>query len=380
MLHIEPASRWPLSFYHTLQEYHDFDFKDFFSQVQALDILRALEKEKLSPFDFLVLLSPKAMPHLETMAQRAHQLTVQYFGRTIQLFIPLYISNHCTNECSYCGFNRRHDVERRKLSLAQIEAEAEAIAATGMQHILLLTGEARHITPLSYLEDAVQLLKTYFASVSIEMFPMQTEEYRRLRLAGVDGLTLYQEVYNRQRYGMLHIAGKKTDYRYRLEAPERGARAGFRMVNIGPLVGLGDVRQEVFFCGLHAKYLEDRYLQTEISLSLPRFNPAEGNYQPEYEADDATYVQFITALRCFLPRTGITVSTRETAFFRDHLIPLGATRFSAGSCTSVGGYAASQAGDTPQFEITDQRSVDQVVQAIVARGYQPIYKDWDLIQ
>lgn len=369
-----------MSFYRVIEAYQGFDFHGFFEKVHENDILRALEKEKLGPHDFLTLLSPKAMPYLEAIAQKAHQLTVQYFGRTIQLFIPLYISNYCTNECIYCGFNRRNDIERRKLSLEQIETEARAIAATGMQHLLLLTGEAPQATPMDYLEEAVRLLKKYFASVSIEMFPMQEEEYVRLKTAGVDGLTIYQEVYDRQRYGLLHTAGKKTDYRFRLDAPERGARAGFRMVNVGALVGLGDVRQEAFFSGLHAKYLEDKYLETEISLSLPRFNPAEGNYTPEYEADDATYVQFIIALRCFLPRTAITVSTRETAEFRDHLIRLGATRFSAGSCTGVGGYAQNISDDTPQFEITDQRSVRQVVQSIKELGYQPVYKDWDLIQ
>lgn len=368
-----------MSFYRIIEDYQGFDFDSFFSRVHEDDIVRALRKEKLSPLDFLVLLSPKALGHLEAMAQKAHQLTVQNFGRTIQLFIPLYISNHCVNECLYCGFSRRNRIERRKLSLAQIEVEARAIAATGLQHLLLLTGEARQVTPLAYLEDAVRLLKQHFASVSIEMFPMQADEYGRLKAAGVDGLTLYQEVYDRQRYDLLHIAGKKTDYHFRLDGPERGARAGFRMVNIGALVGLGEVRQEAFFSGLHAKYLEDNFLQTEISLSLPRFNPAEGDYAPEYAADDRTYVQFITALRCFLPRTGITVSTRETADFRDHLIRLGATRFSAGSCTGVGGYAQADACGTPQFEITDQRSVAQVVQAIKDKGYQPVYKDWDRI-
>lgn len=369
-----------MSFYSTIETYQGFDFDAFFNDVRHTDIARVLEKEKLSPHDFLVLLSPRARDHLEAMARKAHQLTVQYFGRTIQLFIPLYISNYCSNECLYCGFNRRNRIERQKLSLTQIEAEARSIAATGMQHLLLLTGEAREVTPLAYLEDAVGLLKTYFASVAIEMFPMEEDEYGRLKAAGVDGLTLYQEVYDRQRYDMLHTAGKKTDYRLRLDAPERGARAGFRMVNIGALVGLGEVRQEAFFSGLHAKYLEDNYLQTEISLSLPRFNPAEGDYAPEYAADDATYVQFVTALRCFLPRAGITVSTRETAAFRDHLIRLGVTRFSAGSCTGVGGYAQTDSAGTPQFEITDQRSVGQVVQAIKAHGYQPVYKDWDMIQ
>ena len=368
-----------MSFYPTTETYSDVNYKDFFDRVRPHDIERTLTQRKLSAQDFLVLLSPLAADYLEPMAQKAHRLTVQYFGRTIQLFIPLYISNYCTNDCVYCGFNRCHDIERRKLSLEQIESEAKAIADTGMRHLLLLTGEARPETPLDYLEKSVRVLKKYFASVAIEMFPMQEDEYRRLKKAGVDGLTLYQEVYDQNRYALLHTAGKKTDYRYRLDAPERGARAGFRMINIGPLLGLNETRSEVFLSGLHARYLADKYLETEISVSLPRLNPAEGDYVAEYTADDKQFVQFITALRCFLPRAGITVSTRETAALRDHLIHLGATRYSAGSCTGVGGYADKPVDDTPQFEITDQRSVSQVVAAIKNLGYQPVYKDWDRI-
>jgi 2-iminoacetate synthase len=187
-------------------------------------------------------------------------------------------------------------------------------------------------------------------------------------------------VYDRQLYAKLHKAGPKTDYRYRLDAPDRGAQAGFRSVNIGALLGLGEIRQEVFFSGLHAGYLEKRYLDTEIGISLPRMNPAEGNYTPDHCADDKTFVQMLTALRCFLPRSGIAISTRENAVFRDHLMPLGVTRYSAGSCTGVGGYADADPGATPQFEITDQRSVPQVVRAIKDCGYQPVYKDWDWIQ
>jgi 2-iminoacetate synthase len=368
-----------MSFYNEMERYKEFDFQSFFDRITPERVEAALIKEKLSEKDFLALLSPAAAGYLEAMARKAHNLTRQYFGRTIQLFIPLYISNFCANECVYCGFHRANNISRKKLSLAEIEDEAKAIAATGMRHLLLLTGEAPGVTPMDYLEDAVRLLKKYFASVSIEIMPLDEGDYHRLRMAGVDGLTLYQETYDQGRYALVHKAGRKTDYRYRLEAPERGARAGFRMVNIGPLLGLGEVRSEVFFCGLHAKYLDDTFLQTEIALSLPRMNPAEGNYQPEFSADDQAFVQFMTALRCFLPRAGITVSTRESAAFRDNLIRLGATRFSAGSCTGVGGYGKRQETGTPQFEITDERSVEEVVRAIRDAGYQPVYKDWDAI-
>lgn len=368
-----------MSFYDIIENYTDFDFDRFFEQVTAEQVVRVLGREKLGELDLLTLLSPKAAAFLEPMAQRARRLTVQYFGRTIQLFIPLYISNYCSNQCVYCGFNCANAIDRRKLTLEEIEVEARAIAATGMQHLLLLTGEARQVTPMAYIEEAVRLLKRYFASVSIEVFPMDEDEYRRLKQAGVDGLTLYQETYDRPLYAQVHPAGLKKHYRYRLEAPERGARAGFRAVNIGPLVGLGETRREVFFCGLHARYIDDHFLDTEVGMSLPRFNPAEGDYTPQYPADDRLFVQFLLALRLFMPRATLTISTRERAELRDRLIHLGVTRFSAGSCTGVGGYAAPDSGNTAQFEVSDRRSVHQVARAIMDQGYQPVYKDWDNI-
>ncbi|MDA8137902.1 MAG: 2-iminoacetate synthase ThiH [Desulfobacteraceae bacterium] len=360
-----------------IEQYKDFDFDGFFERVTAGEIESILAKKKLEPLDFLRLLSPRAASFLEPMARKAQQLTVQYFGRTIQLFIPLYISNYCGNQCAYCGFNRAHAIGRAKLSLEEIEAEAQAIRSTGMRHVLLLTGEAPEITPMAYIESGVRLLKQYFASVAIEMFPMEEEAYRRLKAAGVDGLTLYQETYDQKIYGEVHLAGPKRDYRFRLDAPERGARAGFRAINIGPLIGLGEKRREVFFAGLHARYLDDRYLATEVGLSLPRFNPAEGDFQPPCPATDREFVQYLLALRLFMPRAALTVSTRERAQFRDRLMALGVTRLSAGSCTGVGGYARPGLRNAPQFEIADTRSVAQVAQAVSAQGYQPIYKDWD---
>lgn len=366
-----------MSFYNIIEQYENFDFDGFTECVTATDIEKVLAKEKLEPLDFLALLSPRAANFLEPMARKAQALTVQYFGRTIQLFIPLYIANYCGNQCAYCGFNRAHAIERSKLTLEEIEAEARAIRSTGMQHILVLTGEAPEVTPLDYIEAAVHLLKRHFASVAIEMFPMEENDYRRLKAAGVDGLTLYQETYDRQVYRKVHLAGPKRDYRYRLDAPERGASAGFRAINIGPLLGLGEKRREIFFCGLHARYIDDHWLSTEVGLSLPRFNPAEGDFHPPYPATDREFVQYLLALRLFMPRAALTVSTRERADFRDRLIPLGITRLSAGSCTGVGGYARPSRRKTPQFEISDTRGVEEVARAVAAQSYQPVYKDWD---
>lgn len=366
-------------FYDLMLQYKDFNFDDFFEKLTENDVKNVLAKDSLQPIDFLALLSPTAGNFLEEMAVKAHRMTVQFFGKTIQIFTPLYISNFCSNQCIYCGFSKRNHILRRTLSLDEIETEAHAIAKTGMQHILLLTGEDRLATPIDYLIDAVHLLKKYFASVAIEIFPLEEREYQQLQQAGVDGLTLFQEVYDEDTYRRVHLAGKKKDYHFRLEGPERGAKAGFRVVNIGALLGLGEKRSEFFFTGLHGAYLENRFLDTEVAVSLPRFNPAECDYTPDYPVDDRTFVQFLMALRLFLPRAGITISTRENATMRDHLLQLGATRFSAGVCTSVGGYAQHGNSDTPQFEITDERSVEEVAKAITAKGYQPVFKDWDNI-
>ncbi|MDP3478272.1 MAG: 2-iminoacetate synthase ThiH, partial [Desulfoprunum sp.] len=316
-----------MSLYQIIDQYRGFNFPQFFEHVTDTAVMRSLAKEKPGVIDFLNLLSPRAAGHLESMAQKAHQLTVQYFGRTIQFFIPLYISNHCANQCAYCGFNHKNNILRRKLSLGEIELEAQAIARTGMQHVLFLTGEAPHHTPMEYLIEAAECLKRHFASVAIEVYPLETDEYRRLQQAGVDGMTLFQETYNEEVYRRVHRAGKKMDYHWRLNAPERAAQGGMRVVNLGPLLGLAEPRSEIFFTGLHARYLDDKYLEAEVAVSLPRFNAAEGDFLPDYLVDDRTFVQFMTALRIFLPRAGLTISTRENATFRDRIMALGATRY-----------------------------------------------------
>ena len=383
-----------MSFQEVLSEYQDFDFASFFAGVTDADVQRSLDRASPNAIDFLTLLSPRAADHLEALARRAQQLTVQYFGRTIQMFIPLYLSNHCNNRCTYCGFNVRNAIARRALSFAEIEREAAAIARTGMQHVLILTGEDRRITPPDYLADAAAVLRRHFASVSIEVYPLHTEEYAQLKVAGVDGMTVFQETYDPVLYKTVHLGGNKRDFGWRLDAPERAAQAGLRTVNIGALLGLAEPRSEMFRTGLHARYLEDRYLQSEVAVSFPRINAAEGDFTAVHAVDDRLFVQMITALRIFLPRAGITLSTRERAALRDRLLPLGVTRLSAGVSTRVGGYASlevpsgasvsasviapsSTAQNTPQFEITDTRSVAEVTAAIVAQRYQPVFKDWE---
>jgi len=368
-----------VSFLEHIEQFSSFDFKRYFQSVTPDQVEKSLGKEHLDDRDLLNLLSRQAQPFLEQMARKASRLTHQYFGRTIGMYAPMYIADYCTNYCTYCGFSAAVDFKRTKLSLTEIEQEAAAISRSGIRHILVLTGEAPAKTPMSYLLGAVEILKKYFSSVALEIFPMDEEEYRLLNQAGADSLTVYQEVYDQDIYREVHPKGRKADYGYRLLTPERGARAGFRALNIGTLFGLGEPQSEAFFAALHAKYLEHEFPEVEISLSLPRMTKAKGGIKPKNILDDRGFVQCMLAWRLFMPRLGLTVSTRESADFRDRLLHLGATRFSAGSKTDVGGYASQHNDATPQFEITDQRSVDEVAAMIRKSGYQPVFKDWEIV-
>ncbi len=365
-----------ISFYDIYEKTKNLNFDSYWNALTGNDISRILAKNRLDERDFLALLSPKASSYLEEMAQRAHRLTIQHFGRTVLLFTPLYLSNFCSNHCVYCSFSARHHLLRKKLTLPQVEEEAKSIAATGLKHILILTGESTKHSPVSYIEACVQVLKKYFDSISIEIYPLTTEEYGRLVRAGVDGLTIFQEVYNQETYSQLHPRGPKRNYRFRLDAPERGCQARMRSVNIGALLGLEHWRKEAFFTGLHAGYLQNKYLDTEISVSIPRIRPNIGGFSPKYNVQDRDLVQIILALRLFMPRAGITLSTRERLELRDNLVKLGVTKMSAGVSTEVGGHSEESSG-TGQFEISDERSVLQVKQALLNMGYQPVLKDWE---
>ncbi|PID39259.1 MAG: 2-iminoacetate synthase ThiH [Proteobacteria bacterium] len=342
------------------------------------DVRRTLGKRSLSWEDYLILLSPSAQPHLEQMARKAHHLTISQFGRTMVLFTPLYLSSFCANSCLYCGFNRDNRIARRQLTLEEVEIEAKAIADTGLKHILILTGDAPNKAGVDYVEACCAVLKRYFPAIGIEIYALTQPEYRRLIDAGVDSLTLYQETYNQSLYAHLHPRGPKRNYRFRLDAPEAACRAGMRAVSIGALLGLDDWRRDAFFTGLHASYLQDRYPDTEIGVALPRMRPHAGGYQPEHSVSDHQIVQIMTALRLFMPRVGITISTRESAEFRDHLLPLGVTRMSAGSCTAVGGHT-DDGENIGQFDISDERSVPEMAAMLRRAGWQPVYKDWQFL-
>ena len=327
------------------------------------------------------LLSPMAAPDLEAPAKKAHELTLRYFGRTIQLYTPLYLSNYCENACVYCGFNSANAVERKKLTLEEVEREAKIIAESGLKHILMLTGESRAMSPLSYIKDCVKVLKRYFSSLSIEAYPLDEDGYAELVREGVDGLTIYQETYDEITYGKVHPSGPKRDFKYRFDAPQRGAKAGMRSVNIGVLLGLNDWRKDIFLTGRHAKYLQDEYPDIEIGVSIPRIRPQIAGFKAPYKVSDKDLAQIIIALRLFLPRSGITISTRESPSMRENLLSLGITRMSAGSSTSVGGRLAEKPERSllPQFEISDSRSVAEIKSMLEQKGYQPILKDWEKI-
>jgi 2-iminoacetate synthase len=366
-----------MSFYKEYQKFSAKELNQFINNVTSQMVQRALEKDRLSQEEFLALLSPAAGNYLEQMAQKAHQMTVQQFGKVILLYTPMYLADYCVNQCVYCSFNVHNPIPRSKLSPVEVEAGAKEIAKTELKHILILTGESRKHTPVSYIKECAQILRKYFSSVSIEIYPLLEEEYRELVAAGVDGLTIYQEDYQEEVYNKVNGKGPKKNYLFRLDAPERGCRAGMRTVNIGALLGLADWRTEAIFSGLHARYLQDKYLESEIGISVPRIRPHLGEFQPANLVEDKSFVQILLALRIFLPRAGIALSTRENALFRDHLVYLGVTKMSAGSTTVVGGHSKEEGSG--QFAICDERTVEQVKDMIYRQGYQPIFKDWEAI-
>ena len=364
-------------FYKKLEQYKDFDYDDFFNSLTPDKIEDAINSKNPSELEYLSLLSPSAEKYLEALAQRAQHTTIKQFGKTIQLYTPMYLSNYCTNQCVYCGFKGENKIKRKQLSPDEVEEEAVEIAKTGLRHILILTGSARNKATPDYILEAVTIIKKHFTSISIEMYPMEEDEYRKLFEAGVDGLTIYQETYDEELYQTLHPSGPKRDYHYRLSTADRASKAGFRRISIGPLLGLKDWREDVFLASLHCAYLQKTHPHAEISLSLPRIQRHEGHYTPAVNVSDKEMVQIITAFRLFMPRCSINVSTREKQSFRDNIIPLGITNMSAGTTTAVGGHTANN--ETKQFEIADTRSVSEIKELIYSKGYQPVLKDWQYL-
>ena len=369
-------------------------------------VRESLARSKLSLADFANLISPAATEVLEHMGRRAHVMTQQRFGKVIRLFAPLYLSNECINNCAYCGFSRDNPILRVTLSLDEVRQEARALKAEGFRNILLVAGEHPKFVSNSYLRDCVAALHAEIPGVSLEVGPMETEDYRPLVAAGAEGLVVYQETYDRKVYAIVHTAGPKRNFDWRLETPERAYAAGFRRLGISPLYGLADWRGEAICVAAHADYLLRNCWKAAVTISLPRLRPCAGEFQPLAHMADRDLAQLVCALRLMFPDAGLVLSTRESAKLRDGLIPLGITLMSAGSHTEPGGYTgagreklhqtvrgrivelASGASEwapephratnaTGQFDIADERSAQEVADLIRKLGYEPVWKDWD---
>ncbi len=325
--------------------------------------------------DLPTLLSEAANRELELLALRAAKDTRRHFGNVIFIFTPLYISNYCENACPYCSFAAHHRISRKHLEMDQIEEECARIAESGIRHILVLTGESRHKAPVSYLAESIQVIARHFSSIGIEVYPLEADEYEKLVDSGVDSLTIYQETYNESLYRRLHAGGPKADFAFRLAAPDRACGRRMRAVTIGALLGLDSVYQEAMALATHLEHLQSAYPDTELGISFPRIRPLSGSFEPPYPVDDRMLAQLICAFRIIFPTVGITLSTRENQNFRNGALPLGVTKMSAGVSTAVG--AHSNDPSTTQFEIADTRSVAQMQQDLLNKGFQPVMHDWN---
>ncbi len=353
------------------------------SAYTAKDVRAALEHENCSVEDFKALLSPAAEPFLEEMAQKASRETSKHFGNTVYLFTPLYIANYCENYCVYCGFNCYNNIKRMKLSAEQMEKEMKIIAESGMEEILILTGESRGQSDVEYIGEACKLARKYFRMVGLEIYPVNTDEYRYLHKCGADYVTVFQETYDSDKYETLHLAGHKRVWPYRFEAQERALAAGMRGVAFSALLGLSDFRKDALASALHVYFLQRKYPHAEMSLSCPRLRPIINNDKINpLDVHEKQLCQIICAYRIFLPFVGITVSSRESEAFRNGIVKIAATKVSAGVSTGIGdheskyeGKEAANTGDE-QFEINDGRSFEKMYSDIENEGLQPVLNDY----
>jgi 2-iminoacetate synthase len=341
------------------------------------DVNHALNKTTRRDLeDFKALISPAAIGCLEQMAQLSHRLTQKRFGKTIQMYVPLYLSNECQNICTYCGFSFDNKIKRKTLTDAEILAEAAAIKALGYDHILLVTGEANQTVGVPYLKNAIKLLRPLFSLISIEVQPLDQSEYEELIAEGLNTVLVYQETYHKEDYKLHHPKGKKSNFNYRLETPDRLGSSAIHKMGLGTLIGLEDWRTDSFFAALHLTYLEKKYWQTKYSISFPRMRPAEGIIEPKVVMTDKELVQLICAYRIFNEEVELSISTRENENFRNNIIKLGITSMSAGSKTNPGGYAVEKES-LEQFEISDERTPQEIKKLIKSQGYEAVWKDWD---
>lgn len=340
------------------------------------NVLEALNKKGNRTLeDFKALISPAAFPHLEKMAQLSQNITQKRFGKTIQLYIPLYLSNECTNGCKYCGFSHSNKIKRKTLSEEEILQELQSIKSLGFEHILLVTGEHKNKTGFNYIKKAVKLARDHFSLVSLEIQPLDYSEYLELTKFGLNTVYIYQETYHEKNYPDYHPTGKKSKFKYRLETPDRLGKSGIHKIGLGTLIGLEDWRTEAVILARHLQYLEKKYWRTKYSISFPRLRPHQGSFTPNYPVNESELVQLITAYRLFNENVELSLSTRESAKFRNHAMKLGITTMSAGSKTEPGGYAKSSK-ELEQFNVNDDRSPFEVCQMIQQNGYESVWKDW----
>ncbi|MDR0743534.1 MAG: 2-iminoacetate synthase ThiH [Tannerella sp.] len=346
----------------------------------AGEVEQALNKRRLLTVDdFMALISPAAEPYLERMAALSRQYTRLRFGKTIQFYVPLYLTNSCMNHCVYCGFNHNNDIKRIILTDEQILREVEAIKKIGnFRHILLVTGENPRDAGVDYIENAIRLVKPYFSSISIEVQPLKEDNYRRLTSAGLNAVYCYQETYHAQNYRMYHPRGMKSKFDWRLDVFDRMGKAGIHKIGLGVLIGLEDWRTDVTMMAFHLRYLQKTYWQTRYSISFPRMRPHEGkSFRSNVIMSDRELAQLIFAFRIFDHDVELSLSTREKPQFRDHIATLGITSLSAGSKTDPGGYAVYKK-ELEQFAVSDDRSPEDVLSAVKKQGYEVVWKDWDL--
>jgi 2-iminoacetate synthase len=355
----------------------DYDWETIQSkiyQTTTKQVEQALAKSKRNLDDFIALISPAATTYLEQMAQECHELTKKRFGKTIQMYAPLYLSNECQNICTYCGFSLDNKIKRKTLSDAEIKLEVESLKEAGFDHVLLVTGEANYTVNINYFLNAIDQIKNDFSTISVEVQPLSTEEYQQLHEAGVYSVLVYQETYHQEVYKKYHTKGKKSNFDYRLETPDRIGKAGIHKIGLGVLLGLEDWRTDSFFNALHLDYLQKTYWQTKYSVSFPRLRPAEGIIEPNFIMDDKDLTQLICAYRLWNEDLEISISTRENENFRNNIIPIGVTSMSAGSKTNPGGYVVDPQS-LEQFEISDERTAQEIAQIISDKGYEPVWKD-----
>ena len=343
----------------------------------ASDVLRAIESDSCSLEDFKALLSPAAEPFLEQIARKARLETRKHFGNSAYFFTPIYISNYCENYCIYCGFNCHNKIKRAKLSMEEIHEEMKAIADTGLEEILILTGESRKASDVKYIGEACKIAKKYFKNIGIEVYPMNSDEYRYLRECGADYVTVFQETYNSDKYETLHLAGHKRIFPYRFNAQERALMGGMRGVAFAALLGLDDFRKDALGTGMHAYLIQRKYPWAEISISCPRLRPIINNasINPK-DVHEKQLLQIMCAYRLFLPFAGMTISTRERAEFRDNVVGLAATKISAGVSTGIGSHSESEDKGDAQFEIADTRGLEEIYESLKKRGIQPVMNDY----